>query len=1111
MLIMRMNFFLIVVFCLHVSAKGVSQEITLSLKDATLEKVLLAIKDQSAYHFFYNAQLIKDVTHINIEMRRASLRQALEQSMAGRPFSWHIDEENKLVVIGTKTPAAIITSPMAVMGAVSGTIVDEHGAPVPGATVSVKPFNRGTVTNEKGQFNLRDLSPGSYILTVTFIGYHSVEKNIQVGNTPLQLFITLKPLILELDASVVIGYGTTTKRNKTEAIATVNAKQLSEDHSSVAVSDMLAGRLPGLYVMKSGGAPGAGSSFFIRGLSTFNNTAPLVVVDGIPDRSLDDLNASDIESISVLKDASAISVYGARAANGVILVTTKRGNTGKTSITFNANMINQRPTQYYKQLDAYQYAQLYNESLQNENLYQPDQGMGFSPAVVQKFKDGSDPDHYPNTNWLNEVLASSMWQQNYNLAVSGGSDKVRYYISGGYAKNNGLFPVENYRRYNLRSNMEAKVTRDLKVTMNVSGSFNKKNAEAVYSSEYVINNMYGTPPTRVNKFSNGLYAYVPEQRGNAYLQSIGQSGFWVTNGNIFNSQVTLQYDLPWIKGLSLKGNGAYDKYYSFGKRFATPFDMYSIDDAGKYTPVPGYPTAPFLKEYFGQTQNVTLEGGVQYDQSFAQHTVSGMLLYTQTNATTDNFNTQRSGFVSSSLSELSLGDPTRATNDGSGTQSARRGLVGRLAYNYAERYLFQFNFRYDGSDIFPPNQRYGFFPSVSAGWVISEEPFMKDKINHLDFLKIRGSWGQLGNDRVSPYQFLTTYALGTTPGYSLGGATPQYYQTLSPNVLANPAFTWERAVIANGGLEAHFAGDLLTLEADYFYKRTKDILAPPSMQVPSVIGIGLPDMNSGIVDTKGVEIALSHTNHLGKFNYFISPNISFTRNKIVYYPESQSIPDWQKLSGKSIGFFNSEVGSKYLGYESDGLYQSPQEVTKGPTPLYPGVAAGDIRYKDIDGDGVLTAKDRVPVGSNFFPQIQYGIRCGVSYQGIAMNILLQGAGNVKGYTYTGLPASTDLLGRWTPTHTDATYPRLWYNNQNNTEYSDYWIRSTAYMRVKNIELAYLLPTALLHRIGASSLRLSVTANNLFTFSRFKLFDPEGAGQVRDPLMKSYSAGATLQF
>ncbi|SCC53432.1 TonB-linked outer membrane protein, SusC/RagA family [Chitinophaga costaii] len=1106
---MKMNFFLILAFCMQVSAKGISQQISLTLKAASLEKALTVIKQQSNYHFFYDAQLLKEAAPVTVQLKNVSLQEALQQCMAGQPFSWHVDEENKLVVIGKKPPASFTNEPGATVS-VSGTVLDDQQHPVPGATVVLRPFNKGTITSEKGEFIIRGVSPGDYILVVSSVGYVALERSIKVGSDAVQLKIFLKPDVKMLD-SVVIGYGVTTQRTKTEAIASISSKQLLEDHSSISVSDMLSGKLPGLYALKSGGAPGAGSTLYIRGLSTFNNSDPLVVIDGIPDRSLDDLNANDVETISILKDAAAISVYGARAANGVILVTTKKGRSNKTSITFTANAINQRPTQYYKQVNSYQYAQLFNESLQNEGLYQPGQGIGFTDEQVQLYKNGTDPNRYPNTNWIKDVLAPSIWQKSYNLAAAGGSETTHFYLSGGYTKNEGLIPVENYSRYNLRSNVDAQIAKGLKVSMNLSGSFSKDNSEAVYGSEYIINNLYETPPTRVLQFTNGLYASVPEQRGNSYLQSRGNSGYWRTNNNIFNSLVTLQYDLPWIKGLSIKGNGAYDKSYSFSKRFATPFDMYTLDDDDQYTQVPAYPTAPFLTEYFTQDQRLTLEGGMQYDGAFKQHNVTGMLLYTQTNGSSDNFSTRREGFVSSSLSQLNLGDPTRATNNGSGSQSARRGIVGRFQYNYDERYLFQFNFRYDGSDIFPPGHRYGFFPSFSAGWVISEEPFMKHASGVLDFLKLRASWGQLGNDRVNPYQFLTTYALGTSSGYSLGGPTPTFYQTLTPNILPNPSFTWERAVIANVGIEAHVKQDLLTVEADYFIKRTKDILTPPTAQVPSVLGISLSDENNGVVQTSGFEITLGHTNHLGRFTYSIAPNISFSRNRIVNYPESKSIPEWQKVSGKNIRFWNNTVGNAPTLYRSSGLYQTQDDVTKGPTPLYPSVAAGDIRYKDLDGDGVLTHNDATVSNANFFPQIQYGIRLSASYSGLDLNIQLQGTGNVVGYGYVDLPASTQLLDRWTPTHTNATYPRLWYNNQNNTVYSDYWVRNTAYMRLKNMELAYNLPSAILQHIHAKGLRFAVSTNNLLTFTHFKLFDPEGAGQVRDPLMKSFTAGASLQF
>jgi len=764
-------------------------------------------------------------------------------------------------------------------------------------------------------------------------------------------------------------------------------------------------------------------------------------------------------------------------------------------------------------VNSYQYASLQNEALQNESSFNPALGQGYDPYQLQKYKDGTDPDHYPNTDWIKTLTRPSILQSSYNLSASGGTENTKYFISVGYVKNKGLAPVEDYSRWNLRSNLEANITRNLKVNLNLAGILSTQNGEAVYGSEYIISQAYITPPTRVNRFTNGYYAFVPEQRGNAYLQATGQTGFNTTYNNTLNSTFSLQYDLPWLKGLSVKGTAAYDKGLDFTKNFAVPYAQYAIDSAGDYTSIPSYPLAPYLSESYAQSQSLTLETSLQYTGAFHRHHIGGLLLYTQTQTTTDNFTTERKNFVSPLLPELSLGDPTQVTNDGGGSQSARQGIVGRLSYDYAERYLLEFNFRYDGSDIFPPGHRFGFFPSFSGGWIVSDEPFFKTPLKGLDFLKIRGSWGELGNDRVNPYQFLSTYSLiggnYVGGGYTFGGTNPVFYQSLQANVLPNPSFTWERAVMTNIGIELHYKKDLFTLEADYFYKRTKDILAQPALLYPSVIGLALPDFNNSIVDNSGFEITLGHTLHLGKFSYYIQPNISFNRNKIIYYPESRSIPAWQKITGSSVSVY------AYQGFHATGLYQSQQDVNTGPAPLFPTVGPGDIRYTDIDKDGAITANDMVILGQHFFPGIQYGIRWGAAYKGIECNILLQGSGNVQAYNstsnYNMIAASAQLLDRWTPQNPHASFPRLWINYQNNAQPSDYWVVNTAYMRVKNIELAYSLPAQVLQRSGIKNLRLSVSGNNLITFTRFKLSDPEGAGLLRDPLIKSFTAGLSLQF
>lgn len=1003
---------------------------------------------------------------------------------------------------GAGTPAAYT---------LRGVVTDSLGHPIEGVSVQVKNLKTGMATGSDGRFELDIKAPATLVFSC--IGYQTKELNVTGENN---ITVILRINNTELSKVVVIGYGTQRKVNMTGAVATIDAREIAEDHANVNVTDMFAGRIPGLFAVKTGGGPGAGSNLYVRGIGTTNNSSPLIVVDGIPDRSLDNINPNDIQSVSVLKDAASIAIYGARAANGVILVTTKKGQSGAPKIHLSMNMINQRPTQIYKTLNSFDYATLYNEALKNEDAYNPALGQGYSLEELQKFKDGSDPDHYPNTDWVKDVLSPSIWQSSYNLSVSGGSKSTQYFLSAGYAKNDGLFPAEGYKRYNLRSNITTEIGKNLKLQLDLAGIFTKNHDEGVYGGEYIISQVYNTPPIRVNRFSNGSYAYVPEQRGNGYLQSLTNSGFWNRDNNIINSNLSLEYSVPFVKGLSLKGNMSYDKTMGFQKRFATPYEMYSIDDNGAYYPVNAYPTAPYLREYYAQRWQLTYEASIHYDRYFNRHHLGALLLYSQTEIKSDNFNTQRSNFVSDALPELSLGDPTQVTNAGGGAQSARRGVVGRITYDYGNKYMAEFNFRYDGSDIFPPNHRYGFFPSLSAGWVISQENFFKNRFPVINFLKLRGSWGQLGNDRVDPYQFLSTY--GLAGGYSFGGPSPNYYQALQENVLPNPNFTWERAVMTDIGLEAQLWQNLLGIEVDYYHKRTKDILIPPAAQVPSVIGIDLPDQNNGIVENHGWDISLTHKNRIGKFNYYISPNISITRNKVIAFPESSSIPEWQRMVGKAVPFsygslIDPAARTYYIiGYHALGLYQSDQEIENGPTPPYPNVKPGDIRYADTNGDGKITAEDQIVMSANFFPPVQYGIKLGGSYDGIELNILFQGAAGVDAFTYINSNAYHSItLDRWTPDNTDASYPRLWYNNQNNQVNSDYWVKNTSYMRLKNVEIAYRLPDQLLSRYGINQMRVALGGNNLLTFTNFKEFDPESAGEVRDPLMKSYTLSIQLNF
>ncbi len=1093
-----------------------------NLKGKQLEEVLKGILYPEGLVFLYVKQ--NYYTIVPKERVRESMEGQATNNGRGTNGSGTDQNNNQRGTVeagrsGNGLPSALSGSRAARV--ISGIVTDTAGNPLMGVSIRMVGTNKGTITGSDGAYALQ--APGNSSLEFSSVGY--ITHQVPVGsNSNIDMILRVNQT--GLSEVVVIGYGEQRKADLTGAISTIDAKETSQDHSVINATDMLEGRIPGLFVMKTGGAPGGGSDLYVRGLSTFNNSTPLIVIDGITGRSLDDINPNDIESISVLKDAAAAAIYGARAANGVILVTTKKGSAGMPEITFSMNQINQRPTQIYKQLNSYQYVTLYNEALKNENSYNPAIGSGWTDAAVQKFRDGSDPNQYPNTNWYKDLVSPSIWQSSYNLSASGGTVNTKYYLSAGYVKDNGIVPVEGYKRYNLRGNIVTTIAHNLKLSLDLAGIYTRGHGEAVYGSEYVISQVYGTPPIRVNKFTNGTYAYVPEQRGSVAQQALGLTGFDNSDNNIFNSNLSLTYDIPGVKGLSLKGLMAYDKTMGFVKRFAKPTDMYNIDASGNYTLVPAYPTAPYLRESYAQDYEITLQGSVNYETFFAGNHLTGMLLYEQSQDNAENFNTERDNFVSAALAELNLGDPTRVSNSGTGSESARQGVVGRVAYDYRDKYLLEFNFRYDGSDIFPPGHRFGFFPAVSAGWVLSEEPFFKNALPAVNFLKIRGSWGQLGNDQVTPFQFLSTYSLMgggyAGGGYTFGGPNPVFYQSLAPNVLPNPNFTWERAVATNIGIEAHIWNGLLGISADYFKKRTKDILTPPSGQVPDVIGITLPDQNDGIVDNSGFEIELTHRNHFGKFSYYFSPNISVNHNKVVYFPESSSIPAWQRITGKSIAFsppnaYGPSSTSTYhiTGYHALGLYQTADEIAKGPTPAFPNTAPGDIEYADIDHDGKITANDRMVLDSHFFPGVQYGIKWGCSYEGIALNVLMQGAANVDAYNdpanYAIYYPTTEMLDHWTPQNPNASFPRLFINYQNNQQRSDYWIVNTAYLRVKNVELGYHLPKAFLERISAKDLLITIGGNNLLTFSKFKMFDPESAGQIRDPLMKSYTASVMITF
>lgn len=995
---------------------------------------------------------------------------------------------------------------------IRGQVTEPDGKGIADITITAKGNKTIITTTDAGGNYAINLPEGATKLTFTSVGYE--DQSIPIGNEDV-INVYMKVKISALAEVVVIGYGEQKKTTLTGSVASVSGKELQES-PGVNLTQLLGGKLPGLIAMNKSGQPGSDdATLYIRGLSTTGDNTPLIVIDGIPRASFSFIDVNDVESVSLLKDASAVAVYGSRAANGVILITTKRGVSGKTSFTYTGNVGIQKGIRLIPTLDSYNTALLWNEAWQNEGTFAPSTGgaKGYDDATLQIIKNQTNPDRYSNTDWYKQILGSTAMETQHNLSINGGGNKARYFVSAGYADQMGFYSANEFKRYNIRANLDANIADNLEFALNISARIGDvKNS----SNGQLVQQAFMTPRIEPVQYTNGTYHYDVPWVGNAYLASIGQAGLSRTNTTTLENSMSLNYKLPFVKGLSVKGLVAFDKTFTFGKRFTQPYVSYILNDDNSYTarPVPSGGLAS-LTESYAQAQSLTAEASVKYSRIFNKHSVNALLLYTQTQNSGDNLGAARINFPSPILDQLAVGSTVGATNSGTGSQSARQGVVGRFGYAFDNKYIFDFSFRYDGSDVFPPGQRYGFFPSVSGAWRISEEKFFKEHMKFVDNLKLRASWGEAGNDRVGQFQYLNTYTIGAGAAFG-GGPGAAAAQTLVPGILANNSFTWEKAVIQDIGLEATLWKGLLSMEADYFYKRTKDILAT-NAAIPVVIGGTLPSSNIATVDSRGFELMLSHQNTIGKVKYHISANVTFAANKVISYPDPASASDALKLTGKPVQL------NALIGYLADGLYQSAGDITNGPTPLFTNVAPGDIKYVDVDKNGVLNASDKVIITNGNTPGMIYGINTGFSYAGFDFNAFFQGAGDTREYIYPVINNSFYAgyqtlypfqLDRWTPGHTNATFPRVTVTRTNNQQTSSYWVRNADYLRLKTLELGYTLPAKITRLIRSGPVRIYLNGSNLFTISKLKIVDPElgNDGNANSyPLVEVFNAGLSIKF
>ncbi|MBL7735822.1 MAG: TonB-dependent receptor [Chitinophagaceae bacterium] len=1113
MLYMKLSSILILGFCLQVSAKGYSQgnvKISVHLVDVQLKKALSVIEKKSGYRIFYSDDDLPERRSVSIQAEDISLTEVLSRVLPASHLQYRIIDNNAVVISAIKAPDGIIY--------ISGRVVDEKSQPLSGVSVRALDSQLGTVTDAGGYFDLRFPDDVSSVVVFSYVGYE--EKHVKVKNNQ-KLSIVLARGLSGLDEVVVVGYGTQKKTSVTAAVSTVGGEEIAK--APVAnISSTLGGRVAGVISRQNSGAPGGdGDRVQIRGIGTTGNSAPLVVVNGVP-MDYDNLNPNEIESVTVLKDAAAVAPYGLAGANGVILVVTKRGKEGKFSLNYDGFYGLQQPTRMPKFLDAYGYANLL--SIANQNIGNP---ATYTPEELQKFKDGSDPDHFPNTDWVNSILSLNAPMTRHTLSFAGGTQKLRFYSNLGYLFQEGAVPNINFKRYNMTANVDAEVTATTTVSLDINASYGKQTNPSGQNGTAIFTNVTEIPPILPLRYTNGLYAHT-------MLPSIYESGYNRNNSNIFNAKLQIEQKIPFVRGLALKGAVAYNRNYSTSKIWSLPITFYSLNALQQYMPQPSGPPSPTLSQEFLEGQRVVLQAYLTYDRSFGKHNISALGVFESQEGSNNSIQASRINYAVL-LDELSMGSSNKNdfNNGGLSDSYAQVGWVYQANYTYAGKYILGLSGRYNGHYYFAPGKRYAFFPAASVGWRISEENFIKDNYSWIDNLKIRGSYGVSGNLAGNPFQYLTSYGLRNS--YIFGGVSPVQVQGIFENAQSNPDITWETANKTNIGLDGSLWRGKLGFTIDVFKERRSDMLITPMAVVPVEYGIGISQVNAGIMENKGVELSLNTQQVFdNQLRLEADFNLSYARNKLIQTFENAST--YNNPNRRTTGRpWNAQFGLKDLGlyqlsdFEADGVALKAGQ----PVPTYGPVRPGDIKYADIAGpagpdgkptapDGKIDINDYTKIGDPLFPQITYGLNLSLAWKGFDITTFWQGAAKASLYLsaemavpfFNGAKIFEEQTDYWTLESPNASYPRLTPTPiTNNTQPSSFWIKNGNFLRLKTLEIGYSLPEPVMQAIKLRSVRLFVSGQNLLTFSKLRFLDPE-LGNERGRYyfqQKTYSFGINVRF
>ncbi|RAJ79169.1 TonB-linked SusC/RagA family outer membrane protein [Chitinophaga dinghuensis] len=1111
--------------CLHLSAKTSGQQVTINADKASLEKVLRSITKQTGYDFWFDSHLLARANKVKINVREMPVEKVLALCFIDQPFDYRIVD--KTILIREKPIPALVPGALADL-VIRGHITDEKGGALPGATVALKDSKLGTAADAAGNFTLKIPDKGG-ILVVTFIGYETLELPVSQAGT---IDIVLKPADKKIDEIVVVGFGTQKKTNLTSSVNVVKMDELLGNRPVSTTGTLLQGVVPGLQVTTGTGEPGGGFTFNIRGTTSINGGGPLILVDNVPfSGALNLINPNDIESVTVLKDAGSAAIYGASAAFGVVLITTKKGTkNSKIRLDYSNNFTFSKPSSIPKAASPMATVQAYKDM--GYGAYWTGQNVDKWLAFLQDYQ--ANPGKYPQgyttdagvryqlaqSDVIGQLFDNAGVQQMHDFAISGGTEKTVYRVSLGTVKEDGIMitNTDSYKRYNLKSYISTDVTNWLTTQLDVS-YYNSIKTDP--NSSWLWNIASNSPsyvPTADTMTVNGVL-YPAGTPKNLLLNT------YPNKDRLDNIRMMGKVVAKPMKGLTLQGEYLYENIREIYTSFNKPFDYADISEFVVKTTVPAA-NAGFYK-YHRTDDRRTLNLYGTYARSLGKHNLSLMAGYNQDEFRREALSATKTQMISTDLPSIATAVGTLTGTDGY-TEWSVQGFFGRFNYDYKGKYLLEVNGRTDGSSKFPANHRWGFFPSASAGWRISEEHFMQRFKPVLSDLKVRASFGEVGNQDILPYRFLDAMN-PTLTNWLVSGSKPT---SLTTPGLVSPNFTWETVRTLNFGLNVGFMDNRLNLTADWYRRQTLNMLTS-AIQLPAVMGTGAPLQNAANLQSQGYELMLEWRDKVGDFSYYVSANLYDFKSKITKFDNNKA--------GSLNTYYVGKDMNEIWGYTTDRLYQEsdfsngvikdglPKQIRNGSNMVTPN--PGDVMYKDVDGNGIITNGqntladhgDLSIIGNNRL-SLQYGVNGGLGYKNWSFSFVIAGVGKrdlwisnnlTFPYNYEFGTIYQNELDYWTPTNTKAHFARIYAkaagNSAVNKLVQSRYLSNAAYLRIKNLSLAYALPNDLLKRIHLSRLQVFFSGENLFTFTKFPTgLDPtstedKGYG-INYPIMRMFSFG-----